>query len=209
MNQLVMLTNLLRPFWLILAPLALAACDGGNAQTAQPPLSEGALYGSTVGGPFELIGTDGEIVRDTDFDGKWRMIYFGYAYCPDVCPFDVARMVQGYDAFAQTNPALAQDVVPIFITIDPERDTPDIVAQFTGQFSDKLVGLTGSPEQIATAAEQYSAYYLKGDVGANGSYLMDHTNIGYLMDPQGKPVALLPVDQSAEAVTAELEKWVR
>ena len=202
MNQIVMPTNHLRPITAILLPmmLALGACGAEPSAPGsgeQRPLSEGALYGSTIGGPFELIGTDGQTVRDTDFAGKWRMVYFGYAYCPDVCPFDVARMIQGYDAFAEKNPALAADVVPIFISIDPERDTRDVIEQFTAQFSDKLVGLTGTPEQVAAAANEYSAYYEKGEVNDAGGYLMDHTNIGYLMDPDGEPVALLSVDESA------------
>lgn len=185
--------------------LVLTACGG----TDQPPLADGALYGSTIGGPFELVDTAGKAVNWDDFDGKWRMVYFGYAYCPDVCPFDVQRMIQGYDAFAAEHPDLAEDVVPIFITIDPERDTPEVIGQFTKGFSDKLVGLTGTPEQIAAAANNYSVYFRKGTVNEEGGYLMDHSNIGYLMGREGEPVALLPVDSSGEAVAAELAKWVR
>lgn len=195
----------LRCVSLFAASLALTACGG----TDQPPLSEGALYGSTIGGPFELIDTAGLPVQSSDFDGKWRMVYFGYAYCPDVCPFDVQRMIQGYNTFAAANPSLADDVVPIFITIDPERDTPQVIAQFINGFSDRLVGLTGTPEQIAAAANDYSVYFRKGTVTEEGGYLMDHSNIGYLMGREGEPVALLPVDTSGEAVAAELAKWVR
>ena len=189
---------------LVVAVLALAACG-----PSQPPLSEGAIYGSTIGGDFELVGTDGETVRWEDFDGKWRMVYFGYAYCPDVCPFDVQRMIQGYNAFAAENPSLAEDVVPIFITVDPERDTPEVVAAFVGNFSDKLVGLTGSPEQISQAANAFAVQAYKLEENEEGGYLMQHSNLGYLMGRDGKPVALLSVDVSGEKVAQELATWVR
>ena len=189
---------------LVAAVLALAACG-----PSQPPLSQGAISGSTIGGDFELVGTDGETVRWEDFDGKWRMVYFGYAYCPDVCPFDVQRMIQGYNAFAAENPSLAEDVVPIFITVDPERDTPEVVAAFVGNFSDKLVGLTGSPEQISQAANAFAVQAYKLEENEEGGYLMQHSNLGYLMGRDGKPVALLSVDVSGEKVAQELATWVR
>ena len=195
----------LRLACVLAATLALASCSG----TDQPPLEEGAIYGSTIGGAFELVNTKGETVRWSDFDGKWRMVYFGYAYCPDVCPFDVQRMTQGYNAFAAKNPALADDVVPIFITIDPQRDTPEVIGQFAGNMSDKLVGLTGTQEQVDKAADAFAVYRKKGTVNEEGGYLMDHTNIGYLMGRDGAPIALLPVDVSGDAVAQELQKWVR
>ena len=181
--------------------LSLAACS--QAPAPPPPLE-----GASIGGPFELVDSQGNKVRWSDFDGKWRMVYFGYAYCPDVCPFDVQRMMQGYEAFKRAEPELAAQTVPIFITIDPERDTPEVVGEFTGNFSDDLVGLTGTPEQVDRAAKAFSVYYAKGEVTQNGGYMMDHSNAAYLMDRQGNPIALLPVDESAEGVTAELEKWV-
>lgn len=167
------------------------------------------MYGSNIGGAFELVNSAGETVRDSDFAGKWRMVYFGYAYCPDVCPFDMQRMVAGYNQFAEEHPDLADSVQPIFITVDPERDTPEVVGEFTANFSDKLIGLTGTPEQVETAAKAYSVYYNKGEVNENGGYLMDHSNAAYLMDRDGNPVALLSVDNSGEAVAAELAQWVR
>ena len=186
------------------ALFSLAACG-----PSQPPLEQGALYGSNIGGAFELVNSAGETVRDSDFAGQWRMIYFGYAYCPDVCPFDVQRMMAGYNLFAQDHPDLASGVQPIFITVDPERDTPEVVGEFTANFSDDLIGLTGTADQIETAAKAYSVYYNKGDVNENGGYLMDHSNAAYLMDRDGNPVALLSVDTSGEAVAAELAQWIR
>ena len=97
-------------FLALCLPLALLAACGSSSQ---PPLA-----GAAIGGPFELIDSTGKTVRWSDFDGKYRMIYFGYAYCPDVCPLDVQRMMQGYDRFKQAEPALAADVQPLFVTVD-------------------------------------------------------------------------------------------
>ncbi len=181
----------------------LSACD------AAPPAEPPPLEGAAIGGPFTLVNGAGETVRWSDFDGKWRMVYFGYTWCPDVCPFDLTRMMQGYNNWAQANPDLAGEVQPIFITIDPERDTPEKVAEYTANFGTNLIGLTGTPEAIDEAAKNFSVFYSRGADDANVGYLMQHSNAGYLMDRQGNPIALLPVDESAEGVAAELGKWVR
>ena len=187
-----------------LLPVLLAACQAqSTAPAGDPPLA-----GAAIGGPFELVNSKGETVRWSDFDGKYRMLYFGYAYCPDVCPLDVQRMMRGHAQFKQAHPDLAAEIVPIFITIDPQRDTPEVVAQFTSAFSDDLVGLTGTPEQIDQAAKAFAVYYARGQ-GSDTNYLMDHSRGAFLMGRQGEPIALLPVEESPEAVAAELGKWVR
>ena len=150
-------------------------------------------------------------MRWSDFDGRYRMIYFGYAYCPDICPYDVQQMMKGYNRFKEAEPELAAQVQPIFVTIDPERDTPAVVGEFTRAFSSDLLGLTGTPEQVAKAAKAFAVYYNKGEDAGDGSYLMDHSRAAYLMGRDGKPIALLPVEvqDKGEAVAAELAKWVR
>ena len=190
-------------FLAALLPLTLIAAGCSGAPAEEPPLA-----GAAIGGPFELVDSSGETVRWDDFAGQYRMVYFGYAYCPDVCPLDVQRMMRGYDRFKQAEPELAAELQPIFITIDPARDTPEVVGEFTSAFSDDLVGLTGTPEQIDKAAKAFAVYYGKGEVSEAGGYLMDHSRAAYLMDRDGKPLALLPVEKSAEDVAAELEKWV-
>jgi protein SCO1/2 len=174
---------------------------------AESPPGEPPLAGAAIGGPFELVDSAGQTVRWSDFEGQYRMVYFGYAYCPDVCPLDVQRMVRGYERFKQDEPALAAQVQPIFITIDPQRDTPEVVGEFTRAFSDDLIGLTGTPEQVDRAAKAFSVYYARGQ-GTEDNYLMDHSRAAYLMSRQGQPIALLPVEESPEAVAAELDKWV-
>jgi protein SCO1/2 len=188
---------------LVALPLALLAASCGGAPAGDPPLA-----GAAIGGPFELVDSDGETVRWSDFDGKYRMIYFGYAYCPDVCPLDVQRMMQGYNRFREAEPELAAQVQPLFVTIDPARDTPAVVGEFVSAFSDDLVGLTGTPAQVDAAAQAFAIYYEKGEESSAGGYLMDHSRAAYLMGRAGEPIALLPVESSADEVAAELERWV-
>jgi len=203
MNRAAMSTVRARFLSLCLPFVLLAAACGSAAPAGEPPLA-----GAAIGGPFELVDSAGKTVKWSDFDGKYRMIYFGYAYCPDVCPLDVQRMMQGYKQFKQAEPELAAQVQPLFVTIDPERDTPAVVGEFTSAFSDDLVGLTGTPQQVATAAKAFAVYYSKGEVSAGGGYMMDHSRAAYLMGREGEPIALLPVEGSAEGVAAELERWV-
>lgn len=182
----------------------LSACGGA---TDQPPLA-----GAQIGGPFTLTDKNGNQVRWSDFDGQYRIVYFGYTFCPDACPMDVQAMMNGFTRFEEANPERAAKVQPIFITIDPARDTPAVVGQFAAAFHPRLLGLTGSAEQVEKAAKGFAAYYARGEE-TSGGYLMDHSRAAYLMDPQGKPIAMLPVDktptgEAAAAVRSELEKWV-
>jgi protein SCO1/2 len=193
-------------FRFLAAPLALA-CLTACGSSGSGGSSDSPLAGAAIGGPFELVDPQGQTVRWSDFEGKYRIVYFGYAYCPDVCPYDVQRMMQGYSAFREDEPELAAQVQPLFITIDPARDTPEVVGEFTSAFSDDLVGLTGTPEQIDQAAKAFAVYYSKGEEGPSG-YLMDHSRAAYLMGRQGEPIALLPVDKGGDAVAAELARWV-
>ena len=183
--------------------LATIGCSTEPAAPVEPPLA-----GATIGGEFELSGPGGETVRWADFDGQYRIVYFGYAYCPDICPTDVQRMTQGLREFAEANPERAAQIQPIFITIDPERDTREVVDEFTSAFSDDLIGLTGTPEQIKAAADTFRVFYSKGEETQSGAYLMDHSNITYLFGPAGEPIATLPTDEGADAVAAELDTWV-
>jgi protein SCO1/2 len=195
------MTYPIRALAALLLPLALIACDAAPAE--KPPLA-----GAAIGGPFTLVDKTGRTVRWSDFAGKYRIVYFGYTFCPDACPTDVQKLMQGFAAFARAEPKLAKQVQPIFISIDPARDTPKVVGEFAAAFSPRLLGLTGTPEQVAQAAKAFAAYYAKGEE-SGGGYLMDHSRAAFLMDRDGKPIAMLPVDKDATAVAAELTKWVR
>ncbi len=183
--------------------LPVASCGGGTSHDAGPP----PLAGAAIGGPFTLINRSGHAVHWSDFKGRYRIVYFGYSFCPDACPTDVAAMMRGFDRFAAVQPRLADQIQPIFITIDPARDTPAVVGQFAAAFSPRLLGLTGSPQQVDGAARAFSAYYARGRQSAGG-YLMDHSRIAYLMGRDGDPITMLPVDKGPVAVAAELAKWV-
>ncbi|GAB4475710.1 MAG: SCO family protein [Erythrobacter tepidarius] len=182
--------------------LLLAACQPA-APKAQAPLS-----GAAIGGDFALVNSKEEIVRWDDFAGKYRIVYFGYTFCPDICPTDMQRVAQGLKLLKARDSGKAAKIVPIFITIDPERDTPKVVGEFAAAFSPDIIALTGTPEQIAAVAKAFRVFYAKGEAVAGGGYLVDHSNIAYLFGPEGEPIATLPVDQGAEAVAAEIAKWV-
>ena len=129
-----------------LAPLLLVAACQGQPDGSPGPSPNGVdLRGSSLGGEFDLVDKTGKSVRWSDFGGRYRIVYFGYTWCPDVCPTDVQRMAQGLKIFSREHPELAKSVQPIFITVDPERDTPAKVGEFAAAFSPQLIGLTGSP----------------------------------------------------------------
>jgi protein SCO1/2 len=190
----------------LLAAFALAACGSGSstAPSERPPLE-----GATIGGPFSLVDKDGKTVTWEDFKGKYRIVYFGYTFCPDACPLDMQELMKGFAQFEKASPERAAKVQPIFITVDPERDTPKVIGQWTAAFSPRLMGLTGTPAQVAVAAKAFAAYYAKGQQ-TSGGYLMDHSRTAFLMDPDGKPIAiLLPIEPGGPGVAAMLEKWVK
>lgn len=182
-----------------------AALITASCTSAPPP----PLKGAKIGGPFALIDENGKAATDRDFAGRYRIVYFGYTFCPDVCPTDVATLARALRTFEAKAADRASRIVPIFVTVDPARDTPAVVREFTAQFHPRMIGLTGSPAAIAAAAKAYGVAYSAQKPNAQGAYLVDHSNIAYLMAPDGAPITLLPADQGAEAVVAALDQWVR
>ena len=205
--------KLARSSGLLLMTAMLAACNAPSGTTAASP----PLAGAKIGGPFTLTDQDGKTVRDTDFAGKYRLVYFGYSYCPDICPVDLQKLMRGLAAFEKSDPARGAKVAPIFITVDPERDTPAALKPFVSRYHPRLIGLTGTPEQIAAVAKAYVVTYNKVPGSAPDRYLMAHSQLAFLMDPDGKPLALLPLDDPSTdadegapaAVAADLAKWVK
>ncbi|APZ99909.1 SCO family protein [Sphingopyxis sp. QXT-31] len=214
MNGLNMGQKAVRASLLLLAGVALAGCGGpaGPAADARPPLE-----GAKIGGPFTLTDQDGKTVRDTDFAGKYRLVYFGYSFCPDICPVDVQKLMRGLAAFEKSDAARGAKVQPIFITVDPARDTPAALKPFVARYHPRLLGLTGTPEQIAEVAKAFVVTYHKVDGSAPDRYLMAHSQLAFLMDPAGKPLVLLPLDDPStdidegapDKVAADLQKWVK
>lgn len=192
---------------LLLIALFLGGCAEPGGPSASP---EGGspLAGAAIGGPFTLIDQDGRQVSDTDFNGRYRLVYFGFSYCPDVCPVDLQLVGRGLRQLEQGDPATAEKIQPIFITVDPERDTPEVLKQYVAAFHPRLIGLTGTPEQIADVAKRYGVYHARRDQEVGSGYLVDHSRVLLLFGPQGEPVAIIPHDQGLEAFAAELRRWV-
>jgi cytochrome oxidase Cu insertion factor (SCO1/SenC/PrrC family) len=172
-------------FQLIFATLALAAAIGlaGAAYYVSHVAHVGTSTGTAlVGGPFTLTDQTGRHVTEKDFLGKYTLVFFGYTYCPDICPTELQVISAALDKLGSK----ADIIQPIFITIDPQRDTPEILKQYVANFHPRLIGLTGTPEEIAAVAKAYRVYYARvaGKESAN-DYLMDHSSIVYLMDTKG------------------------
>jgi protein SCO1/2 len=182
--------------------LALAACS--NATPADPPLA-----GAKIGGPFQLIDQDGKAITDKAFAGKYRIMYFGYTYCPDVCPTTAQTIGAAMRLLDKSDPAVSARVVPVFVTVDPDRDTPAVVKQFVSAFYPRFVGLTGSPAAIDKVRTEFGVFASKGKATPNGGYLVEHSNAAYLMDGDGRPLALLPTEQGAQATADEIKRWVK
>ena len=184
----------------LLLALALAACS----ETGDPPLK-----GAAIGGPFTLTDQDGRPATDRDFAGRYRIMYFGFTHCPDVCPTDLAVLGQALRRFEASDPERAARVVPIFVSVDPARDTPAVLRDYVAAFHPRLVGLTGTPAQIAETVRRYGAYSAAEPKSADGGYNVNHSRVAELIGPRGEPIALLSYDKGAEAVAAELDRWVR
>jgi cytochrome oxidase Cu insertion factor (SCO1/SenC/PrrC family) len=151
---------------------------GDRIATIGQPVVTGT---ASVGGPFRLIDENGSPRSDADFRGRFMLVYFGYSLCPDVCPTTLAVMA---DALAKLGPRRSH-VVPVFITLDPERDNPRVLKNYLQSFGTDFVGLTGKPDTIRDVAATYRVYYSKHPL-ANGGYAIDHTSVLYLMGPDGK-----------------------
>ena len=180
------------------AALALAAVIGGTAywtSTAETDCGTSAVAGATIGGPFELLNSDGTLITDKEVIDRPTLVYFGYSFCPDVCPFDVARNALAIDILEEQG----VDARPVFITIDPGRDTPEVMASYGSDMHPKMMALTGSDEQVKTAAQAYKAYYAKGE-GEGDFYLMDHSTFTYLMMPETGLATYFKRDDTAEYI---------
>ena len=194
--------------------LLLAAC---NPSPVQPPLSQAPLAGARIGGPFTLTDQNGAKRNYGDDEGKFRIVYFGYTSCPDICTPDMQQLMAGLIQFEKAHPDLVGKVQPYFITVDPARDTSAVLKQFVTAFHPRLVGLTGTDAEIAAAAKSFAVFFQKVEGSSPDAYLMSHSQTPYLMGPDGKPLALMPVDTpNTDAnegepviVAQELAKWVR
>ena len=196
--------------WLVLGLAVGLAGLLGYMRFATPAAPPGNLAGASLGGPFTLTDQNGQTVREADFAGRYRLIYFGYGFCPDICPTDLALVGRGLQAFETADAARAAKVAPIFITIDPQRDTPAALKPFVAAFHPRLIGLTGTQAQIAAVTKAYGVYAKRMETGDPQNYLMDHSAMVYLFGPDGRPIAFLPHQGlDAAAITQLLVTHVR
>ena len=164
-------------------------------------LPKEATQPSGVGGPFRLIDQNGRVVTDQDFKGKPFIVFFGFTYCPDICPttlFDLSEVLKQLGPDAERTAAL-------FITVDPERDTPDKLKDYVSSFHPRIFGLTGTPAEIAKVEKEYRVYAKKVPL-KDGGYTMDHTAVVYLMDKDGRFVAPFNLKKTAEEAAADLRR---
>lgn len=168
----------------------LTSSNGGNS-----PLG--------IGGPFTLENGAGKPVTDKDFRGKYMLVYFGYTFCPDVCPTTLNAVADAMDRLGPT----ASRLQALFITVDPKRDTPAVVKQYAAAFGPNIEGLTGTPDEIAQVAREYRVYYAEHRTGPGpNDYSMDHSSVLYLMSPTGAFIAPVRADQSGEEIAANLKQ---
>lgn len=171
------------------------------AQSTPPPLA------SLFGGPFSLIDHNGKPRTDKDFLGKFMLIYFGYTFCPDICPVNLQHGADALQELGETS----KQITPMFITIDPQRDTPMVLKEYVANFGDAVVGLTGSEKQVRAVAKAYRIHRRKvlpaGETDKQ-NYLVDHSSITYLMGPDGKFVTLFPHNTSGKEIASRIRTYL-
>jgi protein SCO1/2 len=201
------MTATIRNLLLGLLSLACLAFTGGVAYilVAMPEAVEAPIVGE-----FDLIGSNGKPVTEADFADRYMLVYFGYTFCPDVCPTELGKMSAALDLLTETSPEKAAKIVPIFISVDPERDTPDRLGEYAALFHPRLIALTGTAEQIRATAAAYKVFYVKvnpeGGAPDKRDYLMDHSSQIYLMGPDAHYKTHFISTLSAEDIAAELDK---
>jgi protein SCO1 len=161
----------------------------------------GSLFGRPVGGPFRLVDQDGKTVTDRDLRGKWLLVYFGYTHCPDECPTalnNIALMLADLGAKAKR-------IRPVFITVDPARDTPAVLKAYVKSFDAPILALTGSAAAVAAAAKAYHVYYARHAL-SGGDYEMDHSSIVYVMNPKGQFTTSFSGDTAPKDMAARLDE---
>jgi len=166
-----------------------------------PRGAAGTALASAIGGPFKLTDQNGKTVTDADLKGKWNLVFFGYTHCPDTCPTALNEMALALDQLGPKK----NSVGVVFITVDPERDTPAALKDYLASFDAPVTGLTGTPDEVAQAAKDYRVYYAKHP-RPDGGYDMDHSAVIYIMDPQGRFTATLTPDATADDMAKRLQK---
>jgi protein SCO1/2 len=184
--------------------LRLGVQDIGQPESEAMPheaMSQEAMSrGAAIGGPFTLLDQDGNTRSDADFRGKLMLVYFGYTFCPDVCPLALSTMAAAVDALGDK----ASEAVPLFVTVDPDRDTPARLKEYMAKFGPRLVALTGSADALAQTAKAYHVYYGIPAEKEGAAHVMDHSSIIFLMGRDGKYLTHFTMQTSAQEMSAKI-----
>jgi protein SCO1/2 len=167
--------------------------------------ASGMVTSVEIGGPFSLTDHTGRQVTEKDYLGNFTLVFFGYTFCPDVCPTELGDIALALDELGD----LSLAVTPVMISIDPERDTPPVLAEYVPLFHERLVGLTGTPEQIKNVADAYRIFYRRVDDPEYSYYLMDHTSFVYLLNPEGNVVSLMRYGTSPDEMASTIRQQLR
>jgi protein SCO1/2 len=184
----------------------IAANTGDRA--ARNPAEVVVAPGLQVGGDFALVNQAGETVTESDFRGRYMLVYFGYASCPDVCPTELASMAAAVDILAESAPDAAAQVTPVFVTVDPARDTQAVLEDYVAAFHPRMVGLTGSEAAISDIARDYRVYYAKGERVDDAFYLVNHSSYIYLMGPDGDFITMFRGGSAPQALADAMRRYI-
>ncbi len=178
--------------------------DNGSASVmaSMEPAAGSALAGADIGGPFTLTDHNGNAVTELDFAGQYKLIYFGFTFCPEICP----TALQEIDVTMKILGVMGKNVTPVFVTTDPERDTPEVMRDYVELFNPRMVGLTGTPEQIMAMQETYRVYAAKTDNPDFSEYMMNHSSYIYLMGPNDEPLTLFSDEDTPQTMAVEIKR---
>ena len=196
----------LRHYLLVALPILAALFSAGSwflLQDRLPGNSVTIAEAAPIGGPFSLLDHSGSLVADTDFHGEFTLVFFGYTHCPDVCPTTLQEVAVAMAALGDES----AEVRPLFITVDPERDTPEVLAHYVSAFHPRIVGLTGTVEQVAAVTEAYRVFYAKAEIDAD-FYLMDHSSALYLMGRDGRFLTAFSSTTLPEDMAAKIRGYI-
>jgi protein SCO1/2 len=196
-----MLRNIRIALWAACALPLLALLAVAGLEFTQRTNGVGAYQASGIGGPFKLASSSGGELSSDELKGTPFLVFFGYTHCPDICPETVSDVSTWLDALGPEG----KEMKALFISIDPERDSIASLKDYLSSFSDRIIGLTGTPGEIAQVAKEYRVYYAKHPT-KDGDYSMDHSAVIYLMDREGKLAGTLTYDEKQEAAIAKLKR---
>ncbi len=180
-----------------------AAQQALNIQSEMPLTTKSAV---TIGGPFTLTHHSGDEKASTDLPGDYQLIYFGYSYCPDICPTSLGMIITALNSLPEK---LAQKITPVFVTIDPERDTAALIREYVTLFDPRMQGFTGSPAQIETVKDAYKVYAVKRESDEYSDYLVDHSSYIFFMRKDGTFIDLFPHDVTADEMAKKIGRIMR